>query len=397
MAHSHRICSSLIVTLLGVSVPRVAFGQAGAGDPTANRRVGQVMASLYRQGAVEDAEAQLLGTLSSCGEQCTPAMKARIWMYVGIVRADGRRNPGLGKQAFVSAARLDPAVQLDATYASPQTAALFKTTVGTSDPPASPPPPAITVPPAGSVVTQPPAVGTAAQPAPLPATECYPACREGFACNQGTCVSVCNPACDSGQTCTSGGQCIGTAFTPGAPGQADSGWARGAAITGFVVTPLVLGLGIASAATSEEQIPSIPLGATATVLMGAAVPIVAVGGASARHHPEVRGLPGLRIASWISYGLTMADAVVMLAFGVLEVDPGVGPILIATALGGTSIASMSIDALVSANQASRVAERQARSAPSWEVVPFLAPLAKTHVNGRGVACQGGMAGLYGRF
>ncbi|MDQ3037669.1 MAG: hypothetical protein M3Y87_35075, partial [Myxococcota bacterium] len=42
-----------------------------------------------------------------------------------------------------------------------------------------------------------------------PATDagatCEPACRSGFACVRGECVSACNPACGAGERCTDEG------------------------------------------------------------------------------------------------------------------------------------------------------------------------------------------------
>src|SRR5688572_8418116 len=45
-------------------------------------------------------------------------------------------------------------------------------------------------------------------PAP-PAAEpaCFPACRRGFTCHQGQCVSLCNPPCAGGERCLASGEC----------------------------------------------------------------------------------------------------------------------------------------------------------------------------------------------
>ena len=81
--------------------------------------------TLYRQGAFEKTEAQLLGTLKACGEECSAPVKAKIWMYIGVVRVDGRHKPAQAKQAFEDAVKLDPGVQLDRAMASPEAASLF--------------------------------------------------------------------------------------------------------------------------------------------------------------------------------------------------------------------------------------------------------------------------------
>ena len=52
--------------------------------------------------------------------------------------------------------------------------------------------------PVPAVEPAPPPV-TASQPTPL---ECVPACRTGFVCHIGQCVSACNPPCASGLQCT---------------------------------------------------------------------------------------------------------------------------------------------------------------------------------------------------
>jgi hypothetical protein len=83
----------------------------------------------------------------------------------------------------------------------------------------------------------------------------------------------------------------------------------------------VLGLAIGSEVTRDEQIPSLPLGATATVLFAAAVPVIMAGGRSARRHGCVRGNLGLRVGGWVVYGLALADAAILVALGANEIEP----------------------------------------------------------------------------
>lgn len=56
-------------------------------------------------------------------------------------------------------------------------------------------------------------------------TDCFPPCRSGFVCHNGTCVSVCNPPCPEGERCTPEGECVpkdAPATVPPAPEQATS-------------------------------------------------------------------------------------------------------------------------------------------------------------------------------
>lgn len=50
----------------------------------------------------------------------------------------------------------------------------------------------------------------AAQQPEAEQSECRPACRSGFTCVDGTCVSECNPPCPDGQVCTDG-ECLAPA------------------------------------------------------------------------------------------------------------------------------------------------------------------------------------------
>lgn len=59
----------------------------------------------------------------------------------------------------------------------------------------------------------PPAATTPAATTPA-ADECVPACRSGYVCGRGTCVSACNPPCPTGQQCTGQGECTPVASAP---------------------------------------------------------------------------------------------------------------------------------------------------------------------------------------
>jgi len=50
-------------------------------------------------------------------------------------------------------------------------------------------------------------------------SECAPACRSGYVCLEGTCVSACNPPCGAGETCTDAGECVAPPSSQPSPGQ----------------------------------------------------------------------------------------------------------------------------------------------------------------------------------
>jgi hypothetical protein len=162
----------------------------------------------------------------------------------------------------------------------------------------------------------------------------------------------------------------------------DAGWAQGAGVYGIVAALGTLGLAIGSELTKDEQVPSLPLGVGATVLVGASGPIVAVGASSARQSGQVKGAQGLRITGWIAYGLTLADASVLIAMGANEVEPVDGLITSVGALGALSLLSFSADAFFSAAEASAPRDPRPHAAPltvtpafAWSRGPDGAPLA----------------------
>lgn len=60
----------------------------------------------------------------------------------------------------------------------------------------------------GLGVASPAAAQEAAPAAPAAsAAECFPACRSGFTCHGGQCVSLCNPPCEAGERCMQNGEC----------------------------------------------------------------------------------------------------------------------------------------------------------------------------------------------
>ncbi len=75
-------------------------------------------------------------------------------------------------------------------------------------------PPATSPAPVTAQPVAPPPVATPAPAATPAADECFPACRAGYVCARGQCVSSCNPPCASHEVCTATGECVATAPAP---------------------------------------------------------------------------------------------------------------------------------------------------------------------------------------
>lgn len=71
------------------------------------------------------AEQLLAGTINACGNQCSPPIIAKAWMYIGIVRGAGNSDIRGAKEAFRNAFATYPAVDLDSDLATEDVQAAF--------------------------------------------------------------------------------------------------------------------------------------------------------------------------------------------------------------------------------------------------------------------------------
>jgi hypothetical protein len=212
---------------------------------------------------------------------------------------------------------------------------------------------------------------------------CFPQCRSGYLCHEGQCLSACNPPCDAGQACTAAGECAAVApvvvapsvesqGASSAPAAADPGWARGAFYLGVASVALDVGLTAAVIATNPHQPGrSRTIGSWAIVAFGVTAPLTALGAASARGNPAVVGRPRIRLASWITYGLALADSAYLLSqsrIAVIDNRYVVG----AGLLGTLSTVGFAMDAYASATSAEALRARTSMGlaiAPNGAVVP----------------------------
>jgi hypothetical protein len=113
--HCRSACLLLAVAALFLS-PAVF---AAPRDSAANQKIEEAINTLYLATEFDKAEALLKGVLEACEDRCSPQIKARAWMYVGIVRGSGKQDIAGAQDAFQQALALDPNVKLDDALATP--------------------------------------------------------------------------------------------------------------------------------------------------------------------------------------------------------------------------------------------------------------------------------------
>jgi hypothetical protein len=187
---------------------------------------------------------------------------------------------------------------------------------------------------------------------------CVPACRRGFVCHRGACVSRCNPPCAPGETCGQDGECrapVATPARPAVPGAdlegVSPGWAVGAGRLG-IVTALVLAASAVALVLAPDEIEvRLPIGIGAGVVAAIAVPVIASGGASARQRGPVTGHPTFRRTGWVAYVTALCDGVVLIALALGDADVPVAAGVGAVMLLSSSVLFFTLDAYESADQA----------------------------------------------
>ncbi len=138
----HRFLAVLLIC--GFSLPAAAqFSR----DASASSKIDEAINTHYLMMELDKAEEMLKGVVEACEMKCSPGVKAKAWMYVGIVRGSGKNDLAGATDAFGTAKAYDPNVQLDQGLATPETKAAFDSKPGgsgevveTSPSPAAPPP-----------------------------------------------------------------------------------------------------------------------------------------------------------------------------------------------------------------------------------------------------------------
>jgi len=99
-------------------------------DNAATKKIDEAINEHYLATDFDKAEQVLTGTVNACAEKCSPAVLARAWMYVGIVRGSGKNDQAGAKAAFQKALSTDPTIKLDTQLATPETQKTFNDSSG---------------------------------------------------------------------------------------------------------------------------------------------------------------------------------------------------------------------------------------------------------------------------
>ncbi|MBM4362881.1 MAG: hypothetical protein FJ104_09395, partial [Deltaproteobacteria bacterium] len=94
---SHRFLSSILVAL---ALATSAVATAAPRDAAANQKIEEAINTHYLATEFDKAEALLKGILDACEDRCSPGVKGRAWMYVGIVRGSGRQDMAGAQESF---------------------------------------------------------------------------------------------------------------------------------------------------------------------------------------------------------------------------------------------------------------------------------------------------------
>jgi hypothetical protein len=95
-------------------------------DAAAQKKIEEAIYTHFLNMDFDTAEGLLVGTFRACEDKCSPTVKGKLWMYVGIIRGSGRQNVSAAEEAFRNAFAEDPNVALDTEIATPEVRSAFE-------------------------------------------------------------------------------------------------------------------------------------------------------------------------------------------------------------------------------------------------------------------------------
>ncbi|XYI00405.1 hypothetical protein ACMHYB_11875 [Sorangium sp. So ce1128] len=122
-----RALLAIAVSLSGWLTAGAAAAQAPPRDAQAEAALNEAMGTDYLETRFDQAERKLRAAIDACGESgCSPAVKARLFVALGSVLAQGRKELGDARDAFADALRIDPSARLDPGLATPEVSFAFE-------------------------------------------------------------------------------------------------------------------------------------------------------------------------------------------------------------------------------------------------------------------------------
>lgn len=115
----------LLIVLISFLSLLASTAHAAPGDTALKKKIDEALTTHYLATHFDRAEQTITDAISACGNRCSPAVLAKAWMYVGIIRGSGKEDQPGAKEAFATAKKLDSNVALDDALASPPTKKTF--------------------------------------------------------------------------------------------------------------------------------------------------------------------------------------------------------------------------------------------------------------------------------
>jgi len=125
----HQAVAAALLTFLINTLSQSASAAAPTNEQ-ANQQIDNAINTHYASADIDLAEKKLLEIIKACGTSCSPAVRGRAWMYVGIVRGSGRDDVAGAQEAFKAAKAADPNVKLDDLFATDLVKKVFAQTPG---------------------------------------------------------------------------------------------------------------------------------------------------------------------------------------------------------------------------------------------------------------------------
>lgn len=131
----------LALALFVVSTAGRATAVTPYKDKGALKKIDEAINVHYIGAQFDKAESVLLAAVKSCGKDCSPEVLSRAYLYLGIVRGNGKQDLAGAKEAFEAAYAADPNVTIDPSLVTPTVLAVFNKATGRQGEAAEAPPP----------------------------------------------------------------------------------------------------------------------------------------------------------------------------------------------------------------------------------------------------------------